>query len=192
MRSRRGGRYSANSSRARVHARCAVVGSAHGRVSDAQPVVGERGGSGHSSPRPRFVDERDELFVRVDRRAQVSGGGEVPAVGAAPKVEPGGMEPRDRAFVLGRVDRGRRRERRSANQARTAADICAASNGIASSASSPRSISAQSGSEPIRIAEQASASAGELGGDDRVADPRGEPARRLRWQQWRRSGRKTA
>ena len=86
------------------------VGSTHGRVGDAQPVVGERGASGHSSPRPRFVDERDELFVRVNRRTQVSGSGWMPAVGALPKVEPGGMEPRDRAFVLSSVDRGRRRE----------------------------------------------------------------------------------
>ena len=86
------------------------VGSTHGRVNDAQPVVGERGASGQSSPRPRFVDERDELFVRVNRRAQVSGSGQVPAVGALPKVEPGGMEPLDRAFVLNRVDRGRRWE----------------------------------------------------------------------------------
>ena len=118
------------------------VGSTHGRVNDAQPVIGERGASGHSSPRPRFVDERDELFVHVNRRAQVSGSGWVPAVGALPKVEPGGKDPRiARSSSVASIEDvvGRK----MSNHAWIAADICAATNGVASSAARPRSISAQ-------------------------------------------------
>ena len=61
------------------------------------------------------------------------------------------------------------------NHAWIAADICAASNGVASSARESSLDFRASGSEPIQIAEQASASAGELGGDGRIADPRGSP-----------------